>query len=260
MKKMILLLRSGFREFPFTLLVIALLVAVSLVLHQSVRAESISTEDKKVINITYYPPASERAPVVILIPDTRCDRSVFRKLPLQLQKAGFAVVTTDLRYKSLIARARSREEAIRALQSQDLYAPVTYDLKSVIDYVAQRKEIDPGRIALLGTSYGSRVAIHAGVQYKAAALVLVSLSGDEALPGKGVRELLEEYNSKPVLLMTSEKDWGNNFRAAQDNRIYAGWGKGKRDLKIWPGSAHGVDIVEGKEASAFAIEWLKGNL
>lgn len=104
------------------------------------------------------------------------------------------------------------------------------------------------------------MAIHAGVQYKAAALVLVSLSGEEALPGKGVRQLLEEYGSKPVLLMTSDKDWGNNSKAAEDNKVYAGWGKGKRDLKIWPGSAHGVDIVEGKEPSAFAIEWLKGNL
>jgi len=243
-----------------SLLMVVLIVAASLVLYQFAGAESVATADKNSIDITYYPSAAERAPVVILIPDTRCDRSVFRKLPLQLQKAGFAVVATDMRYKSLIAGARSQGEAVRTLQSQDLYAPVTYDLKSVIDYVAQKKEIDPARIALLGTSYGSRVAIHAGVQYKTSALVLVSLSGDEALPGKQVRQLLEEYDGKPVLLMTSEKDWGNNFKAAEDNKIYAGWGNGKRDLKIWPGSAHGVDIVEGKEASGFAIEWLKGNL
>lgn len=231
-----------------------------MALYQLAGAESVTTADKKFIDITYYPAAAERAPVVVLIPDTRCDRSVFRKLPSQLQKADFAVVATDLRYKTLIAGARSREEAIRTLQSQDTYAPVAYDVKSVIDYVAQKKDIDSARIALLGTSYGSRVAIHAGVQYKVAALVLVSLSGDEALQGKAVRQLLEEYDSKPVLLMTTEKDWGNNFRAAQDNKTYAGWGKGKRDLKIWPGSAHGPDIVEDKEASAFVIEWLKANL
>jgi hypothetical protein len=37
-------------------------------------------------------------------------------------------------------------------------------------------------------------------------------------------------------------------------------GKGKRDLKIWPGSAHGVDIAEDEEASSFVIKWLKANL
>ena len=240
-------------------LMIALVVAASFAVCELAGAESLATADKKSIDVTYYPSAAERAPVVVLIPDTRCDRSVFRKLPLQLQKAGFAVVTTDLRYKTLVAGARSREEGIRLLQSQDLYAPVVHDLKSVLQYMAQRKEVDPGRIALLGTSYGSRVAIHGGVEYKTAALVLVSLSGNEALPGKAVQQLLEEYD-KPVLLMTTERDWGNNFRAAQDNRMYADWGKGKRDLKIWPGSAHGADIVEGKEASAFVTEWLKANL
>jgi dienelactone hydrolase len=239
---------------------IALVAAASLPLFQLAGAESLTTADKKSIDITYYPAAAERAPVVILIPGTGCDRSVFRKLPSQLQKAGFAAVATDLRYKTLIARTRSREEAIRTLQGRDTYAPVAYDVKSVLDYVAQKKGVDSTRLALLGTSYGARVAIHAGVQYKAAALILVSLSGDEALPGTPVRHLLEEYDGKPILFMTTEKDWGNNFKAAQDNRTYVHWGKGKRGLKIWSGSAHGPDIVEDKDASAFLIEWLKGNL
>ena len=107
------------------LLIIALVLAASLGLYQLAGAESVATVDKISIDITYYPSTAQRAPVVILIPDTRCDRSVFRRLPSQLQKAGFAVVATDLRYKALIAGARSREEGIRVLQSQDLYAPVT---------------------------------------------------------------------------------------------------------------------------------------
>jgi dienelactone hydrolase len=242
------------------LFIIVSIVVMSLAPHHSARAESVVTVDKKSVDITYYPCDSERAPVVVLIPDTRCDRSVFRSLPTQLQKAGFSVVTTDLRYKTFLQGARNPQDMIRMLQSRDLYAPVTYDLKAVIDYVAQKKEIDPARIALLGTSYGSRVAIHGGVHYKATALVLVSLSGKEALPGRTVRQLLEDYDDRPILFMTSEKDWGNNFRAAEDNKTYIGWGKGKRDLKIWPGSAHGADIVEGKEPSAFLIEWLKRNL
>ena len=235
-------------------------VTASVGLCQLAGAESLTTADKKSIDITYYPAPAEHAPVVILIPDTRCDRNAFQKLPSQLQRAGFAVVAMDLRYKALMAGTRNRAEAIRTLQSQDTYAPVTHDVKAVLDYVAQKKDVDAARIAFLGTSYGSRVAIHAGVQYKAAALVLVSLSGDEALPGKPVRQLLEEYDGKPILFMTTEKDWGNNFKAAQDNTTYVGWGKGKRDLKIWPGSAHGADIVADQDPAVVVIEWLKANL
>jgi dienelactone hydrolase len=238
----------------------AAIVFVSLSFAQVARAESVITTDNKSIDINYYPAGSQKAPVVILVPDTRCDRTVFRSLPKQLQKAGFSVVTTDLRYKTFLWQARNPQDAIRLLQTQDLYAPVKYDLKAVIDYVAQKKEIDLERMALVGTSFGSKVAIHGGIEYKPKALVLVSLSGEEALPGKAVRQLLEEYSNGAVLFMTSEKDWGNNSKAAENNRTYMTWGNGKKELKIWPGSNHGVDIVESKEASAFLIEWLKSNL
>lgn len=123
----------------------AFVVAASVGLCQLAGAESLTTADKKSIDITYYPAPAERAPVVVLIPDTRCDRSVFQKLPSQLQQAGFAVVATDLRYKALMAGTRNRAEAIRTLQSQDTYAPVRYDVKSVLDYVVQKKDVNAAR-------------------------------------------------------------------------------------------------------------------
>ena len=63
-------------------------VTASVGLCQLAGAESLTTADKKSIDITYYPAPADHAPVVILIPDTRCDRSVFQKLPLQLAPFG----------------------------------------------------------------------------------------------------------------------------------------------------------------------------
>lgn len=229
----------------------------------AISSESVKliTEDQKQIYATYYPPPSDNAPGVIFIPDARCDGILFGgRFPSNLNNAGFAVLVMDLRYKDLIARARGREEQIKLLQSQDTYAPVNYDLKSALDFLTAQKGVDPDRIALLGTSYGSRVALHSGAKYKVKALVLVSLSGQEALPGKAVRELLEEYGGKPILFMTSEKDWGGNYKAAEHNKLYFGWAKGKKELKIWPGSDHGIDILDVRDASDFAIKWLKENL
>jgi hypothetical protein len=98
------------------------------------------------------------------------------------------------------------------------------------------------------------------VKYKVKALILVSLSGQEALPGKPVQELLVEYGNKPVLFMTSEKDWGGNYKAAEHNKLYFDWAKGKKELKIWPGSAHGIDILDMKKTLDFTVMWLKENL
>jgi dienelactone hydrolase len=218
------------------------------------------TEDKKTLEATYFPSQAPNAPAVILVPDTRCDKSVFGSFPTALNKAGFAVLSTDMRYKELIARTRTQTDAIRALQAQDLFAPVTYDMKSALDFLTSQAGVDPNNITFLGISYGSRVALHAGVKYKAKALVLVSLSGNEALPGKSVQALLEEYGEHPILFMTSDKDWGNNNKAAEDNRRYVTLTKGKKDLKIWEGSAHGADILAIKGAPDLVASWLRQNL
>lgn len=246
------------------ILELIMMVSFALVLCTNVSWSSqfltLATEDQKQISATYYPPPAPNSPAIILIPDTRCDGSVFGGFASKLNEAGFAVLAMDLRYKDLIARARSVQESVKVLQSQDTYAPVNYEIKSAIEFLGSQKELNQDRIALLGTSYGSRVALHSGVKYRVKALVLISLSGQEALPGKAVQELLEEYGNRPILFMTSEKDWGGNYKAAEHNGLYLGWAKGEKELKIWQGSYHGVDILDIKEAPDFTIMWLKKNL
>ena len=91
------------------------LICVSLILvffvysGRSSETIKLTTEDKEKIKATYYPPPSQNAPGVILIPDTRCDRDAFGRLPSKFNKAGFAVLVMDLRYKELIASAKGRE-------------------------------------------------------------------------------------------------------------------------------------------------------
>jgi esterase/lipase len=105
------------------------------------------------------------------------------------------------------------------------------------------------------------VGLLSGIKYDSEALVLVSLSGEEAFPGgKTVKQLLGEYGNKPILFMTSEKDWGGNYKAAEYNRLYYEWAKGDKELKIWPGSKHGVEIVKEQDASEYIIHWLNSKL
>jgi len=121
------------------------------------------------------------------------------------------------------------------------------NLKSRINFLAGRKEVDPNRIALIGTSLGSRVAIISGVEYNIKALVLISLSGELAFPDyKPIKQLLSDYGDKPVLFMTATKDWGGNYKAAEDNKRYYDWKNGDKELKIFSGSGHGIDILKKK--------------
>jgi dienelactone hydrolase len=251
----------------YSKLIISLLLIIPCSLAQFVakgaaeEAVTLTTADGKQLKCEYFQPPMPNAPGVILLPDTRCDGKSFASIPKKLNEAGFAVLAMDLRYKDLIAKIRNRKEQISTIQKQDLMALVTYDAKSGIDFLSSRKEIDPKRIALIGTSLGSRVAIIAGVDYDLKALVLISLSGDEAFPGhKSIKQLLSDYGEKPILFMTAKRDWGGNGKAAEYNAQYYNWKNGKKELKIWPGSGHGVEILGKNDAVEFAANWLKSNL
>jgi dienelactone hydrolase len=196
------------------------------------------------------------------LPDTRCDRKHFNTFPAKLSKAGFNVMAIDFRYRDLIARSGNMQQQVQTIQKQNLDVLVEQDVKSALDFLSKQNGVDLKRICILGTSLGSRIALKSGVQYKPRALILVSLSGEELFPtGKiFIKELLSEFGDKPILFMSSVKDWGNNFRAAENNKLYMGWVKGKCDLKIWPGSEHGIDILNISEAEQLVLSWLKQNL
>jgi dienelactone hydrolase len=141
------------------------------------------TVDQTKLAATYYPAPTLNAPGIILLPDTRCNRKYFGNIPSKLNEAGFGVLAMDFRYKDLIARSRSLEAKISTIKKQNLYSLVDYDMKSALDFLSRQEGINSKRIGLLGTSLGSRVALISGVRFKIKALVLISLSGQEAFPG-----------------------------------------------------------------------------
>ena len=60
--------------------------------------------------------------------------------------------------------------------------------------------------------------------------------------------------------MTAKKDWGGNGKAAEHNKLYYKWKNGRKELKIWSGSGHGVEILKTKESTNIVVSWLKNNL
>jgi dienelactone hydrolase len=219
------------------------------------------TADQEELQAAFYEPPFPNVPGVILLPDTRCDKENFGSIPSRLQEAGFAVLAMDFRYKEVISRTKNREDAISTIKKQDLHLLIDYDVKAALAFMSKRKGFSPSRICLIGTSLGSRIALVAGAKYKVRALVLVSLSGREALPGgKPVKLLLDEYGGHPVLLITAQKDWGGNYTAADHNREYYEWAKGPKELRIWPGGGHGVELIEPQERLELLARWLRDNL
>jgi dienelactone hydrolase len=247
----------------FNLFILVFYLSFVQFLSQGLAEETVTlnTEDQTKLNCTYYPPPMPNVPGIILLPDTRCDNNNFGSISKKLNQVGFAVLAMDFRYKELISKAGGIKEQISTIQKQDLTKLVSYDTKSGIDFLLSKKEVDPNRIALIGTSLGSRVALISGIKYNSKALVLISLSGEDALPGyKPIKDLLSDYGEKPILFISAEKDWGGNFKAAEYNKLYYDWKNGKKELKIWPESGHGVELIQKEEAINIVINFIKSNL
>lgn len=249
------------RKAIFMTLFMLIIIAGCATTQPSKISAPLVTGDRIKLDFDYYPSPRPFSPTVILLPDTRCDRKNFGTIPAKLNEAGFSVLALDFRYQDLISKTRSREEAIQTILNQDLNVLADQDVKSAIDFLSRQDNVDPKRICIIGTSLGSRVALKSGVNYSVKALVLISLSGEEVFPGgTPIQQLLSEYGDRSILFMTSEKDWGNNYRAAEDNKVYLKWFKGKGELKIWPGSGHGVDILNKGEVSEFVLSWVRKNI
>jgi dienelactone hydrolase len=216
------------------------------------------TDDQKALQTIFYPPRFPKVAGVILLPDTRCDCRDFGTIPSKLNEEGIAVLAMDFRYKDLISKTRSREEAVSTIQKQNLNSLVDHDLKAALYFMSKQQWVNSERICLIGTSLGSRIALVAGAKYKVNGLVLVSLSGEEALPGgKPIKFLLEDYGEHPILFITAEKDWGGDYNAAAHNRQYFEWANNPKQLKSWPGAGHGVELIEPQERLEFLIRWLR---
>ncbi len=243
-------------------LLLAIIAAGCATTQTAQRSVALVTDDKIRLDFDYYPAHRPNSPTVILLPDTRCDREIFGPFSAMLNEAGFGVMVIDFRYKDLIARSGNMSNQIKTIQKQNLDVLVDKDVKSAIDFLSRQDGVDLKRICIIGTSLGARVALKSGVNYSPKALVLVSLSGKEVFTAgsTSIQQLLSEYGDNPILFMTATKDWGNNYRAAEDNKLYMNWVKGKCELKVWPGSEHGIDTLKRREAAQFVLSWLRQNI
>ena len=177
------------------------------------------TDDQIKLDFDYYPAHQINSPTVILLPDTRCDRRNYGNFSAWLNEAGFGVMAIDFSYKNLIERSGNESKQIETIKRQNLDVLVDPDVKSAMDFLAREDSVDHKRICIIGTSLGSRVALKSGVNYNIKALVLISLSDQEifTVGSTPIQKILSKYRDKPIFFMTSEGDWGNNFRAAEDN-------------------------------------------
>lgn len=112
-----------------------------------------SAEDSIKLSGWFFPAAEQPAPAVIMCHGIWTGRRECLPLALRFQSAGYNVLTFDFRAHGL------SEGRFTSVGHRE-----TYDVLGAVEYVKNRPEVDPARMAVIGFSMGAAASIQAAAR------------------------------------------------------------------------------------------------
>jgi dienelactone hydrolase len=169
------------------------------------------TPDGVRIVADYYPPstaAKKPAPIVIMLHQYPSARGSWAPLVPLFHDAGYVVLAPDLRGhgESVEPKGRNLEEG-RKGQSPKHYRAAYQDVLGAYEWLRDRKEVDLSRLALIGSSIGSSIALDYAARDKSVDVVVCLSPGPNYFGVDSMRHIAS-YGKRPVLLISpgSERD------------------------------------------------------
>jgi uncharacterized protein len=134
-------------------------------------------------------PIADRSPAIVILHGAGSRKENHVDFARRAVGHGFAALTFD-------NRGHGESDG-------ELGAGVIADVQRVVAFVAERPEVDAGRIALRGSSMGGQLAIHVGaVSERVAAVVAICPAGEEMLLGD-VRRVARGDRPRPDSALAS---------------------------------------------------------
>ena len=177
-------------------------------------------------------------PTLILLHMYQSDKKVWRLFAQEAQRRGYMCLAFDMR-----GHGQSRSENWKP---DSLLDPLSDgDLLNAKDDIALIKKQalesggDPDNIFLIGASIGANLALsYAKDDSEIPGVVLLS----PGLKYKNIviEETIKEFGRRPVFIAAGE---GDNY-SASSSRTLKKSAPGYSDLKLYPGTAHGTDMLD----------------
>ncbi len=200
----------------------------------------ITVADGLALRGTLFNPAYRPAPIVVLLPEERLDRSSWDALAARLQADGYAVLTVDLRgYGETGGRVD--------------WSLAPADIQAVLELIKQLSGIDPARLTLVGSSISANLALRgcADVSY-CHSVVLLSPGLDYR--GLTAADAMARLGARPVLIIASQNDENN----PGDSVALDGMATGAHQLILYPAAGHGMAMFTAEPATLDTIvNWIK---
>lgn len=210
--------------------------------------------DGFVLKATLYPVKTEKPAGLILVHMLGSSGSAWEAFAARAQSRGYLCIAPDLAGHG---GSEIRNGVRRRYSSftRDEWLARTGDIASAKARLIQ-EGADPDRIGIVGASIGANLALLESVRGGGIhSLVLLS----PGLDYKGVqtRDVIMGADDTPVLLISSE---GDSY-SASSCRTLKNAATGFCELRVYPGSAHGTDILDSSESAVAQIfQWFETTL
>jgi len=188
--------------------------------------------------------ASQRpSPAVVLVPMLGRTKEDWQAVAQRLADANITALAIDLPSSSVPSEAA----ALTAWQA---------DVKSALDYLSGRPDVQPTSLGVAGASLGANLAaVEASTDARVRSLVLVSPTLDYR--GVRIESPLRQYGARPALLITSLKD----AYSSRSVRELTNGAPGPREARWSEASAHGLVLLSREPDLVRAVvEWFQRTL
>ena len=201
--------------------------------------------DKTVIVGSFFESAKPNSPAVLLLHQYASDRHSYDDFAKQLQAKGFGVLAIDGRGFGESTKT-SDGKTVAVSRTDDAVKGMMADVTAAFEFLGKQKNVDPARIAIVGASYGSSLAIiYAADNPKVRAVALLS-PGVNYFGNMPTEPAVKKYGDRPLLLVAADDD---KESADSVKKLKAAVGNDKYEVKIYEkgGQAQGCSSKVGLE-------------
>jgi dienelactone hydrolase len=167
------------------------------------------------------------SPAVLLLHMYGKDRTTWSDFALRLQGAGVASLAIDLRGFGGTGGGEDWKLAIE-------------DVRAALAWQSAQPGVDKDKLAVVGASIGANLSMLVGAEDATIAAIGLLSPGFDYFRVKIDQEMMRQYGARPALLAAAESDG----YSAETVRSLAQAAQGKVDLLLYPGSAHGTDLLQ----------------
>ena len=216
----------------------------------------IRASDNTELAASFFPPidkasAGSPTPGVLMVHDAGADRHQLDDMAQKLQKAGFAVLTVDLRGHG---QSRGENGAWSELDDEEksrVWALATLDIEAAADWLLSQGQVHSTNLSVVGLGSGCALALrHAKRDENVRCVVLMGPRSKDF--GFDVAADLQKIEGLPTLVLAAKDD--EEVRSM----VEAANGESQPFVELDYAAQRGPAVIEDRKVPGKVVTWIKG--